>query len=132
MARSLTDLGVVACDQQDYLAAHAVYREGLEVFAGLAHKRGIARALEGFACSACAQGNPVRALAIAASAAHLRQQIGAPMPLRDAAKLDQHLQPAWRSLQDHEGRAAWEQGWARSLEDAINYALEKGDAAIRG
>ncbi len=132
IARSLTDLGSVACDQEDHVTAHSAYREALEVFASLGHKRGIARSLEGFACSACAQGNPARALAIAASAARLRQLIGAPMPPREVLKLDQHLQPAWHSLSEREGQASWEQGWARSLEDAINYALEKADSAIPG
>jgi predicted ATPase/DNA-binding winged helix-turn-helix (wHTH) protein len=130
IARSLTDLGRVACDQGDHVAAHAAYREGLEIFTSLGHKRGIARALEGFACSAWAQGNPERALAIAASAAHLRQLIGAPMPPLEHLKLDQRLQPAWKSLNDREGQAAWEQGWARALENAIDYALETADSAI--
>jgi hypothetical protein len=128
----LTDLGRVACDQGDHDAAHAAYREGLEIFTSLGHKRGIARALEGFACSAWAQGNPGRALAIAASAAHLRQLISAPMPPLERLKFDQRLQPAWKSLNEREGQAAWEQGWARALENAINYALEKADSAIPG
>jgi predicted ATPase len=132
IARSLTDLGSVACDQEDYRTAHSAYREGLEIFASLTNKRGIARALEGFACSACAQQDSARALAIAASAARLRQQIGAPLPPRESAKLEQHLRPAWDSLNEREGHVAWEQGWARSLEDAILYALEKADSAIPG
>jgi tetratricopeptide (TPR) repeat protein len=132
IARSLTDLGGVACDQGDHIVAHSAYREGLEIFAALGHKRGIARALEGFACSACAQGNPARALALAAAADHLRQLIGAPMPSLEQLKLDQHLKPAWQSISQSDGRTAWEQGWAWSLDDAINYALEKADSAIPG
>lgn len=132
IARSLTDLGCVACEQGDHLTAYAAYREGLEIFASLGHKRGIARALEGFACSAWAQGNPARALAIAAASAHLRQLIGAPMLPLERLKLDRNLQPAWNSLNERDGKAAWEQGWAMTLEDAIEYALEQADSAIRG
>ena len=79
IARSLTDLAQIACDERDHVTAHAAYREALALFVSLGHKRGIARALEGFACTALAQRDPARALAITATAAHLRQRIGAPL-----------------------------------------------------
>lgn len=129
VARSLTDVGYVACDQGDHLTAHAAYREGLDIFTNLGHKRGIARALEGFACSAWARGDPARALAIAAAAAHLRQLIGVPLPPLEQSKFDQHLRSAWKSLSERDGKTAWDQGWAMTLENAINYALEQADSA---
>jgi predicted ATPase len=131
IARSITDLAQIACDERDHLTAHAAYREALAIFVSLGHKRGIARALEGFACSALAQGDSARALAITATAAHLRQRIGAPLMPAEQSKLDDKLQPAWKSLNDAESKTAYARGWAMSLDNAIKYALEESGSAIQ-
>jgi predicted ATPase/DNA-binding winged helix-turn-helix (wHTH) protein len=131
IARSLTDLAQIACDERDHVTAHAAYREALALFVSLGHKRGIARALEGFACSALAQRDPARALAITATAAHLRQRIGAPLMPAEQSKLDDKLQPAWISLDDAESKSAYARGWAMSLDNAIKYALEESGSAMR-
>jgi predicted ATPase/DNA-binding winged helix-turn-helix (wHTH) protein len=130
IARSLTDIGYIACEQGDHAAAHAAYREGLEIFASLGHKRGIARSLEGFACSAWEQGDPARALVIAAAAAHLRETLGAPRLPREQLKFDQNLQSARKTMDEGDGKAAWERGWAMTLESAIKYVLEEADSAM--
>ena len=127
-ARSLTDLGYIDCEQGDHLAAHAAYREALEIFAGLGHRRGMARALEGSACLALAQGHAARALKLAAAAAHLRRLISAPLPQAEQSKLDQTLLPAWESLSEAEGKRAWAEGSAMSLEKAIQYSLEEPES----
>jgi hypothetical protein len=116
--------------QGNHLAAHAAYREALEIFAGLGNRRGIARALEGFAYLALAQGHADRALKLAAAAAHLRQLISAHLHQAEQVKLDQTLLPAWESLSDAEGKRAWAEGSAMSLERAIQYSLEEPESAI--
>jgi predicted ATPase/DNA-binding winged helix-turn-helix (wHTH) protein len=128
-ARSLTDLGYIDCEQGDHLAAYAAYREALEIFAGLGHRRGMARVLEGCACLALARGHAARALKLAAAAAHLRQLISAPLPQAEQSKLDRTLLPAWKSLSDAEGKGAWEEGSAMSLEKAVEYSLEESGSA---
>jgi predicted ATPase/DNA-binding winged helix-turn-helix (wHTH) protein len=122
VARSLTDLGHVACELQDHATARATYTEGLDIFNNLGHKRGIALALEGFACSAWAMGDAARALSIAAAAARVRQQIGSPLSPMEQWKFDQGLRAAWGAVEETEGKAAWERGWAMSLGDAIQFA----------
>ena len=129
-ARSLTDLAYIDCAQGDHSAAHAACREALEIFAGLGHRRGIARALEGSACLALAQGHAERALKLAAAAAHLRQSISAPLHQAEQFKLDQTLLPAWKSLSEAEGKRAWAEGSAMSLENAIQYSLGELESAI--
>jgi hypothetical protein len=94
----------------------------LDIFNNLGHKRGIALALEGFACSAWANGDAARALSIAAAAARVRQQIGAPLSPVEQWKFDQGLRAAWGALEETEGKAAWDLGWAMRLEDAIQFA----------
>ena len=128
-ARSLTDLASIECERGAYLAAQAAYREALEIFAGLGHRRGAARALEGSACLALAQGQSTRALKLAAAATRLRQMIGAPLPPAEQLRLDQTLLSAWETLSEPEGKGVWAEGFAMSLEKAIQYSLEEPGSA---
>jgi predicted ATPase len=129
-ARSLTDLASIDCERGGYLAAHAAYREALEIFAGLGHRRGAARALEGSACLALAQGQAMRALRLAAAATRLRQMISAPLPPAEQLRLDQTLLPAWETLSEPQGKGVWAEGFAMTLEKAIQYSLEEPHSAI--
>ncbi len=129
-ARSLTDLGYIDCEQGDHEAARAAYREALEIFSGLGHRRGMARALEGSACLALARGHASRALTLASAASHLRQQISAPLPQAEQLKLDGTLLPAWKSLSESEGKDAWTQGAALTLEEAVQYSLREPGSTI--
>ncbi len=124
-ARSLTDLAYIDCARGDHLAAHAACREALQIFASLGHRRGIARALESSACLALAQGQAERTLKLAAAAAQLRQSISAHLHQSEQFKLDQTLLPAWKSLTEAEGKQAWAEGSAMSLEDVIEYSLRE-------
>jgi hypothetical protein len=118
------DLGYVYCEQREYEAAHAAYREALAVFAELGHKRGLARVLEGAACLAAARGQATRALRLAAAAAHMRRVIHAPLPQAEQARLEQSLSSAWKLLGGTAGEDAWAEGSAMSAEIAIDYSLE--------
>lgn len=124
-ARSLSDVGYIHCEQQDYRSAHAAYREALELFAQLGSKRGMARALEGFACLAAARGEAKRALTLAAAAAHLRHQLSTPLPQAEQSKLDHDVSSAWRLLGEEAGEAAWAEGAAMSIDNAVRYSLEE-------
>jgi len=101
------------------------YREALQIFAELGHRRGIARALEGFACLAAARGQAARALQLAGAATLLRHQLGAPLPQAEQNKIDQSLSGARASLSEPEGKDASTAGSAMSLEQAIQYSLEE-------
>lgn len=131
-ARSLSDFAYVCSDQGDYTAAHAAYREALKIFAELGHRRGLARTLEGCACLAVARGEAARALKLAAVAAHLRRLISAPLPQAEQSRLDHTLLPAWKSLSDTEGKAAWSEGSAMSMEKAIEYSLDEPEFVSSG
>ncbi|MCU1220047.1 MAG: tetratricopeptide repeat protein [Candidatus Angelobacter sp.] len=129
-ARSLTDLAYIDYEQGDHLAARAAYREALGIFASLGHRRGMARALEGSACLALAQGHAERALKLAAAAAQLRRLISAPLHQAEQFRLDQTLLPAWELLSETEGKRAWEEGFAMSMDEAIQFSLEEPGTAI--
>jgi hypothetical protein len=85
--------------------------------------------LEGTACLALAEGQAARALKLAAAAMHLRQLVSAPLPPTEQQKLDQTLSPAWEALSDTQGKSAWAEGFAMSLEKAVQYSLEEPDSS---
>jgi predicted ATPase/DNA-binding winged helix-turn-helix (wHTH) protein len=129
-ARSLTDLGSIDCQRGEHRSAETAYREAMEVFMNLGHRRGMARAMEGYACLAVAQGQAARALKLAAAAAHLRELIRAPLPQAEKEKLDRMLLPAWQAFTGQEGKAAWAEGSAMDLEEAVQYSLEEPESPI--
>ncbi|HLX00307.1 MAG TPA: hypothetical protein VKR82_16830, partial [Candidatus Acidoferrales bacterium] len=99
--------------------AHSLYRESIKIFQELEHKRGIARLLECFACSAAAQLEAERSLRLAGAAAALRQRIGAPLTPAEQAKLESALEPARQALTNTAGATAWLEGWAMPVEKTI-------------
>jgi hypothetical protein len=123
IAGTLADLGSLAREQRNYPGAHSLYRESIKIFQELEHKRGIARLLECFACSASAQGHPERSLRLAGAAAALRQNIGAPLTPAEQVRLEASLDAARRAMTNTAGATAWLEGWAMPVEKAIEDVL---------
>jgi predicted ATPase/serine/threonine protein kinase len=123
VASSLSDLGNLGRDQGNYAESQRLYGESVQIFQELGHKRGVARVLEAMATSAAAQMAPQHSLRLAGAAAALRQSLGAPLPPGEQAKLEKSLEPARQALNNAAGVAAWMQGWAMPLEEAVQEAL---------
>jgi hypothetical protein len=68
-----------------------MYRESINFFHELNHRRGIARLLEYFACLASGQLEAERSLRLAGAAAALRQNIGASLTPAEQTKLETSL-----------------------------------------
>jgi predicted ATPase len=132
IAGTLADLGSLAREQRNYPTALALYRESIKIFQELDHKRGIARLLECFACSAAVQFEAERSLRLAGAAAALRQNIGAPLPPAEQAKLEASLHPARQALANTAGVTAWLEGWALPVEKAIEEVLVSEAASPSG
>jgi predicted ATPase/DNA-binding winged helix-turn-helix (wHTH) protein len=124
-ARSLADLAHVYCERKEYEAAQAAYREALQIFAELGHKRGMARVLDGLACLAAAQRQAARALKLAGAAEHFRRLAFTRLPQTEQAMLDENLSSSWKSLGEAEGKRAWAEGSALSIDTAIQYSLQE-------
>jgi hypothetical protein len=122
-------LGNLAREQRDYRTADTLYRESLTIFKKLEHKRGIARLLESFACSAAEQSESERSLRLAGAAAALRQSIGAPLVPAEQVKLEQNLEASRRALPIAVGRNAWLEGWVMPIEKAIEDLLRPASGA---
>jgi hypothetical protein len=110
-------------EQGNYATAHTLYRESIKLFHELGHKRGIARLLECFACSAAIQLEAERSLRLAGAAAALRHNIGAPLTPAEQAKLEASLYTVRQALSNAAGMAAWLEGWALPVEKAMEEVL---------
>ena len=124
IAGTLADLGSLAREQGNYPTAHSMYRESIKIFQELDHKRGIARLLECFACSAAVRLEAERSLRLAGAAAALRKNIGAPLTPAEQAKLEASLRPARQALTNTVGGTAWLEGWALTVEKAVQEVLD--------
>jgi predicted ATPase len=130
IASTLSDLASLSCDQGDNAEARRLYSESIRMFQQLGHKRGVARALESLAVSAAAQSNAVQSLHLAGAAAALRQRLGAPLTPAEQTRLEKALDFARRTLGNTAGLAAWMEGWAMPVEQAVQQALEGAGAAL--
>jgi hypothetical protein len=132
IAGTLADLGTLAREQRDSPTAHSLHRESLSIFQEMDHKRGIARLLECFACSAAARLQAERSLRLAGAAAALRKSIGAPLTPKEQAKLESILDPARQALTNTRGATAWLEGWALPAEKAIEEVMSAESASPPG
>ncbi len=123
IATTLADLGSLASERGSFAVAHTLYGESVRLFQQLNHRRGIARLLECFACSAAVQLEAERSLRLAGAAAALRQEIGVPLTPAEKSKLESGLEAARRALADSAGVAAWLEGWALPVQEAVEEAL---------
>jgi predicted ATPase len=124
IAGSLADLGNLAREHNDFKTAEALYAESLLTFKELGHKRGVARLMECFASAAADQSLADRALRLAGAAAALRQTLGAPLTTAEQVRLDAALGSARHVLTQSASTEAWLEGWALSLDKAVETALE--------
>jgi predicted ATPase len=123
IASVLSDLACLCRGGGDYAEARRLFGESLRMFRALDHKRGVARVLECLAATAAAQSQPEYALRLAGAAAALRRRMGAPASPLEQSRLEQSLTVARRMVSSGAGQAAWMEGWATPMEQAVEEAL---------
>ena len=131
IASALSDLASLSRDQGNYAEAHRLYGESIKMFQDLGHKRGIARVLECFAATAAAQSNAEHSLRLAGAAAALRHRLGAPLTPAEQPRLEKALEAVRQTLSNAAGLAAWMEGWAMPVEQAVQEALSCDAESLR-
>ncbi len=125
VAISLYYLARVACQQADYLKARTLCQESLVIERDLGDKIGIADCLEGLAEVACRMKLPKQAAQLFGAAEIIRETYGAPIFSMDRGQHERIVAEARGMLAPKESEAAWAEGRAMTLEEAIAYALRK-------
>jgi hypothetical protein len=130
IARAVLDLGRVACRQGNAATARARYAESTGLFQRLGDKAGIAACLEGVAEVETAMERPGRAVRLCGAARALREATGALLPLHGAAECERQMAALQERLGDDAFAAAWAEGRAMSLEEAVRLALEEQNSPL--
>jgi hypothetical protein len=129
ITRLLARLARLAVDRGDYATAHRLYGDALAQRTRLGARQGVADLLEGLAAVAAARAQPERALRLAGAAFNLAEATGRVLAFRGRSDLGRWLAPARATLSPEVQAAAWAEGQAMSLEQAVAAALEDAPAS---
>jgi predicted ATPase/DNA-binding CsgD family transcriptional regulator len=117
--------GLLACDEGDYTTARVRFAETVEDAPLLQiYRYAVPWVLQGYAQLATGEGQPSRALRLAGAATALNRALGQSVGPASKAYFRRRLEPAWSTLDEQEGKAAFEEGQVMTFEDALAYALE--------
>ena len=128
VAYALHGLAEIARSTGNLEPAAAMYSEGMALFQQTAEQRGVAWCMEGLAKLALGRHQPERATRLLAAASSLRDACGAPVQPADRPDYDRAVAAAQAQLGETAFSAAWAQGRALTLEQAIALALEENEA----
>jgi hypothetical protein len=120
----------VAQAQGEHARAGALQRASLRVFRDLGQKRDALLCLEGLAWMAEAQEHARRSAMLYGVVAALREATGAQVPPRDRASYARSVKRVRARLGQATFAAAWAEGHALPLAQAIAYALDERDPAL--
>jgi hypothetical protein len=129
VARSLMDLGRVAYEQGHHERASQLYCQSLRLYREVAHRWGPVACLEGLAALAVATGQPKRCARLFGAADRLREEITAPLSPAERAAYERDIGRARAQTDEDTITAAWAEGRAMTLEQAVAYALEEQPSA---
>ncbi len=124
IASALNTLGTVSYVLGHYQLARAQLAESLTVYHELGYKRDVAECLEGLAGVAAAQKQPMHAARWFGLAEALREMIGAPVQAALRADYERDVATTRAQLDELTFAAAWAEGKAMKLEQAIKEAME--------
>jgi hypothetical protein len=117
-------VGRVALRREEYGAARDLYEESLAICRELGNRLGCVVGLEGLAALAVALGQSERAARLFGAAEELREAMGfRPLWPSERAEHERPVTAVRTALGQEAFAAAWTEGRAMSLEDAIAYAL---------
>ncbi len=122
VAMCLHNLAQAAFRMNERDLARDLLEQALKARHKLGDKRGISECLEEVA-EQSAKDYPLRAARLLAAAQNLRETIGAPLPPVDHAEYQELLRTIRSEADESSLAAAWSEGLAMTLEQAIEYAL---------
>jgi predicted ATPase/DNA-binding SARP family transcriptional activator len=123
-AFSLFHLGRIARLQGDYPGSHNFHAEGMKMFWQMEDRRGLGYSLSGFACLALAQEDIEKAAKLFGATDSIRAEVGSLLEEVLQSEHDGAKVTARDFLGEQNFNAAWSEGGAMSLEQAVHCALK--------
>ncbi len=124
-AWSLRSLGKLALHQEHFARAQMRLREALMLFRESGDHRGMTACQEDLASLAAAQGQAAPAARLLATVEAQRERKGGQRMVLDHEMYERMLGSVRAQLDQATWEAAWAEGRAMSLEQAVAYALEE-------
>lgn len=122
MAAALMPLGCLALDRGDLATAHSLLAEGMALFAEARLTMGFPLALEEFGALAASRSQLHRALVLFGAGARQHEHLGTIQLPHIKAWVERYTALARQGLSGEASAAAWAQGQAMALEQALAYA----------
>jgi predicted ATPase len=127
IATVLLNLGMLEIERRCPESARPLLLESLALWVTIGEQVDIAECLEGLACVATLQHQPLRAATLAGAAAGVRTAAGSLISPADQQRLAHTLAHAQAQLTPAEYTAAWQKGHTLPLAEAVAYAREPCD-----
>jgi predicted ATPase/class 3 adenylate cyclase len=125
---ALVNLGQAALLRGDHERARSYYEESLTLCKELGERLTASDSLEGLACVLAYEGTSEEAARFFGAALALREAIGYQNTREEDAWREPYLSMARSRLGEASWEAAWAEGQSLTLEKAVSYALEEGEA----
>jgi non-specific serine/threonine protein kinase len=122
LAWSVTNVGRLAAETRDFPRAMTNLTQAMELYDVLGDRSGIAETLEGFALVAAGVQDVTRSATLLGAADRLRQILAHPVPQNDLPSYERLIATVRTALGDALD-AAWREGAALSLDDAVSLGL---------
>ena len=127
---ALLGLGIVETRRGDHGRAKTLLEEGLVLSRKLGSMVNAAEILETLAEMAGALGEGTRAARLWGAADALREVTGSPWAPQERRLHEPYLAAVRSGVDEADWRAAWEEGRAMTLEEAVAYALEDTEERV--
>jgi len=126
IANSLNNLGLAAAARGEYARAVALHHESLRLGRDIGAGDLQAKGMEGLVSVAAATGQTRRGALLGGATEALREVLGVPLPPEQRADHERAASSLRAALGEEAFAAAWAEGRALSLEEALDQALESG------
>jgi DNA-binding CsgD family transcriptional regulator len=130
LADALYNLGWAALLRGDSERARALYAESMRMHLEVDDKLLVPDTLLGLACVAEARGEAERAARLFGACEALREAVGSPFTSEEEALKEPYLGAARSQLDEVAWEAAFAEGRAMELEEAVEYALSEDDSSM--
>jgi hypothetical protein len=121
---ALGGTGHLARDEGDYARARSLYAESLALRRKGGYWLAVAQSLEDFAALASREGHAERAIRLLGAGEAFCETLGARPPVAHPTEYERTVAESRAALGEAAFAAAWAEGRAMSLDEALEYALE--------
>jgi non-specific serine/threonine protein kinase len=126
-ASCLNSLAWVRFGLREHSLARADFKEALAISHSFMDRQDLIEALQGLLCVAGLEGNDQRGLRLAAAAERLSVEWSVRSEPWPETRAEESQRRSRSRLGPHESEQAWNQGWAMTVNQAIDYALGESE-----